>query len=436
MMNGTVEESPDTTVPEAWIVAAQGWAWTVSCVGGVGNLVTISTIAHQLYLGRLWRRHYQCGHRAGRPVVALEGDTLLLLHLSFCDFLYCAVNLPLTAITYNYAIGLSDTVPSKSFCTGAALFRYINALAEWTTLGLLTVQRCVDLGRSRGARFFRPRPTISFIVAIWLGSVLLQMDAIVQGHFSYDRTTYKCDMTQATAQVYFYCLQSLLPCLLMLTGCCSIIVQVRRNTGKLLDAGMPQELVASRCRNMVRSTALLLALLLLFLVCVIPICVYNVRTLITGDVSVPLNVAIYMLYWVQYGVNFLVYAAVNSKFRTAYKQFFQFARDKVSPSRARNDPCKLQMSHLLLTVSHLHTVTIMALPRHTTLRKKASESPQQLLLLLLLLHQPAPCPGSRSQRHSVRSSQCSSGSTFTPRGLQGCCTVASSQESIASFWGR
>ncbi|XP_069185300.1 protein trapped in endoderm-1-like [Procambarus clarkii] len=354
MMNGTVEESPDTTVPEAWIVAAQGWAWTVSCVGGVGNLVTISTIAHQLYLGRLWRRHYQCGHRAGRPVVALEGDTLLLLHLSFCDFLYCAVNLPLTAITYNYAIGLSDTVPSKSFCMCAGLFRYVNALAEWTTLGLLTVQRCVDLGRSRGARFFRPRLTLRFIVAIWLGSVLLQMNAIVKDQFNYDSTNYKCDMTNAKGRFYFFCLESLLPCCLMFTGSLSIIFQIWRNTRMLRAAGMAQDLVRQRFHRMLRSTALLLGLLLLYLICVIPVCVYRALTLADNINRVPLGIAIYMNYWTEYGINFLVYAASNANYRKAYKQFFKLILEQIWKSykslicNCSKSPSVLQLSSVIV----------------------------------------------------------------------------------------
>uniref|UniRef100_A0A0P4WSH0 G-protein coupled receptors family 1 profile domain-containing protein n=1 Tax=Scylla olivacea TaxID=85551 RepID=A0A0P4WSH0_SCYOL len=177
-MNDTdSEEGSGENVPLAWIMAAQAWAWTVSCVGGVGNFVTICAISYQLYLGRVWRRRHG---PVGRPVLTLEGDTILLLHLSICDFLYCVVNLPITAITYNYALGRAPDTPSKLFCTGAALFRYVNALAEWTTLGLLTVQRCVDLGRSRGARFFRPRPTLLFIAGIWVGSVVLQLAALTQ----------------------------------------------------------------------------------------------------------------------------------------------------------------------------------------------------------------------------------------------------------------
>ncbi|XP_045128558.1 protein trapped in endoderm-1-like isoform X3 [Portunus trituberculatus] len=306
-MNDSVGvEGDGESVPLGWIMAAQVWAWTVSCVGGVGNFVTICAISYQLYLGRVWRRRYG---PVGRPVVTLEGDTILLLHLSICDFLYCVVNLPVTAITYNYSLGHTPHQPSKLFCTGAALFRYVNALAEWTTLGLLTVERCVDLGRSRGARFFRPRPTLLFIAGIW-------------GHFSYDVDTFKCDMTHRTARLYFYALHSLLPCALMMVGCGSIIWQVHANSRALHDAGMSQEMVARRDRNLARSTVLLLALLLLFLACVLPVCAYNLYTLLSQTPSVHLNVAIYMIYWVQYGVNFCVYAAVNPKFRRAYRDLF------------------------------------------------------------------------------------------------------------------
>ncbi|XP_042218860.1 protein trapped in endoderm-1-like isoform X1 [Homarus americanus] len=386
-MNTSTVSPGDAPLPEGWIIAAQAWALTVACVGGVGNLVTLSTIAHQLYLDRMWRRgRYQHGKR---PVVSLEGDTLLLLHLSFCDFLYCTINLPLTIVTYGYAIDPKKGDPSKVFCTGAALFRYVNALAEWTTLGLLTVQRCVDLGRFRGARFFRPRPTIFFIVAIWVGSVLLQMGALTEGHFAYDRSSFKCDLSNTSARVYFYCLQSLLPCILMLTGCCSIICQVRRNTTKLLAAGMHKDLVTRRCRAMMRSTALLLALLLLFLFCVIPICVHNVETLLTGQINIPLNIAIYMLYWVQYGVNFFVYAAVNPRFRKACKQFFSIMSTKISmlwcKRRKRKEVYKPEISQLMLKVIPFHTMTVLALPilssGHGT---KASHSPMMMLVVMLV----------------------------------------------------
>ncbi|XP_042218863.1 protein trapped in endoderm-1-like isoform X2 [Homarus americanus] len=357
-MNTSTVSPGDAPLPEGWIIAAQAWALTVACVGGVGNLVTLSTIAHQLYLDRMWRRgRYQHGKR---PVVSLEGDTLLLLHLSFCDFLYCTINLPLTIVTYGYAIDPKKGDPSKVFCTGAALFRYVNALAEWTTLGLLTVQRCVDLGRFRGARFFRPRPTIFFIVAIWVGSVLLQMGALTEGHFNYDEETYKCDMTKPEARIFFYSLESLLPCGLMLTGCLSIIFQIWRNTRKLRAAGMPRDLVHQRFRKMLKSTALLLALLLLFLACIIPICVYNIMMLVTGRNQVSLGIGIFMFYWLQYAVNFMIYAASNTNYRKAYKYFFRSvaenARNFFKARTRRGETSTLRGSRLSSNITQVPDV--------------------------------------------------------------------------------
>ncbi|KAK8405456.1 hypothetical protein O3P69_001792 [Scylla paramamosain] len=126
-------------------------------------------------------------------------------------------------------------------------------------------------------------------------------------------------MTHHNARLYFYALHSFLPCVLMMVGCGSIIWQVHANSKALHDAGIHG---GEADRNLARSTVLILALLLLFLACVLPVCAYNLYTLLSLTPSVHLNVAIYMLYWVQYGVNFCVYAAVNPKFRRVYRELF------------------------------------------------------------------------------------------------------------------
>ncbi|XP_027229092.2 protein trapped in endoderm-1 [Penaeus vannamei] len=316
-----------------WIRGAQAWAWVICVVGGVGNFVTIATISHQLHLCRSKRSYYGRGLKSGEgghgtrprcqgPSIKLAGDTILLLHLSLCDFLYCVVNLPITAWSYN--VPLDDTLeaPGKAFCAGVATFRYLNALVEWMTLGLLTVQRCVDLRRSRGARLFKPLPTCVILLLCWLGCLAMMLGAVVQGNFEYNPDGFKCDMKEGKPKLYFHTFETLLPCCLMVVGCCSIIIQIWRNKRKLRASGMQPALVEKRNRDAWRSTALLLGLLLLFLVCVIPNAVYNVISFYPELVNSSVFVGIYAFYWTQYGVNFLVYAASNENYRRAYGHLF------------------------------------------------------------------------------------------------------------------
>ncbi|XP_068238145.1 protein trapped in endoderm-1-like [Palaemon carinicauda] len=315
-----------------WIHSAQVWAICVAVIGIVGNLMSIITIIWQF---DLWRR---CKQRSPnslsnnsryqvhqRPVIPMDGYTMLLLNLSVCDLLYCGVNLPITAYTYSYAF--SQRRPSVVFCSGAALFRYFNALVEWQTLTLITVQRCVDLRRSRGRRFFKPKPTMVFIVIIWVASAVPQLIILLPdiGGYGYDHVTFKCDIEGEMARFIFYSLESSLPCLLMPLGCFSIIYQIWCNVRALRKNGAPEDLVMDRFWDMMRSVTLILALLFTFLICVIPICVYNIVCLIRNESHVTLGIFIYMVYWIQYDVNVFLYVARNENFRKAFKQLIAFS---------------------------------------------------------------------------------------------------------------
>ncbi|XP_066965135.1 protein trapped in endoderm-1-like [Macrobrachium rosenbergii] len=347
-----------------WIHAAQAWAVCVAVIGIAGNAISIITITWQF---DLWRR---CRQRSPnfsstnsrslahqKPVIPLDGYTMLLLNLSVCDLLYCGVNLPITAYTYSYAFW--PCRPSVAFCRGAGLFRYLNALVEWQTLALITIQRCVDLRRSRGLRFFKPKPTMVFIVIIWVSSAVPQLIILLPdiGGYDYDRNTFKCDIDGEMARFIFYSLESSLPCLLMPLGCLSIIYQIWSNMRALRKNGASEELVMDRFRDMLRSVTLILALLFIFLICVIPICVYNLVCLVRKESHVALGIFIYMVYWIQYGVNVFLYVARNGNFRRAFKQLITFSvyklRQCVHKVRTRNPeaPSSLGSCHDLQSSS-------------------------------------------------------------------------------------
>ena len=71
-----------------------------------------------------------------------------------------------------------------------------------------------------------------------------------------------------------------------------------------------------------RSTILLLGLLFSYIFCVGFISVYHIIVLCTGNSHVKYQIIVYMIYWVHYGINFILYGAINKSYRKAFKVFF------------------------------------------------------------------------------------------------------------------
>ena len=178
-------EKAEPPLDKSLFQVAQVWACFICALGISGNLLTLATGAHQLCLAKRNRRtpEFMRRDRLGRgpqSFIKLQADTLLLLHLSLCDLLYCSISLPIIAL--NYDLALSDaytSVPSKQFCTASVVFRYLNAITEWMTLGLLAVERCLNMGRVRASHIFTPTCTCVLLVCCWGMALLLQVVPII-----------------------------------------------------------------------------------------------------------------------------------------------------------------------------------------------------------------------------------------------------------------
>ncbi|CAL4235810.1 unnamed protein product, partial [Meganyctiphanes norvegica] len=86
-----------------------------------------------------------------------------------------------------------------------------------------------------------------------------------------------------------------------------------------------------------RTTKVILRLLLVYIVCVIPICVFNIIQTITCFAKPLKDVGIflYCIYWLQYCINNLIYVVSNDKYRFAYKQFIALLRCSKIPAPRR-----------------------------------------------------------------------------------------------------
>lgn len=111
--------------------------------------------------------------------------------------------------------------------------------------------------------------------------------------------------------------------------------------------------VKSMCIRKNKTTRLIIVILTLFLVCVIPKCIYNVAihdSEFGEKRNKKIGIAVYCLYFVHYVANNFIYVVSNEKFRNIYHQFFCMilCREIPSPSTAiclgiyNNRTCRIQ----------------------------------------------------------------------------------------------
>lgn len=70
-----------------------------------------------------------------------------------------------------------------------------------------------------------------------------------------------------------------------------------------------------------RTTRVIVKLLFVYLVCVIPICVFNLCEAPNPGKHKDTGIAVYCLYWMQYCINNFIYVVSNGRYRRAYFQF-------------------------------------------------------------------------------------------------------------------
>ena len=90
------------------------------------------------------------------------------------DLLYCTFNLPLYAVQY-----LRQEWPfSSGMCYAFAAFRFINAYADWMSLALIAVSRCMGLiWKAKAEQYLSGKKGMVLIVLIWAYAIGLNSPA-------------------------------------------------------------------------------------------------------------------------------------------------------------------------------------------------------------------------------------------------------------------
>ncbi len=134
-------------------------------------------------------------------------------------------------------------------CVAFAAIRYINAFADWMSLGFIALSRCVGLVRPNIAeKVFAGRSGVSIIAGIWLYAVALVLPSVTGGvgSLGYNCRGGKCDFLgnddgnkeELSPHVIFYLIGFSLPCAVILLSYLFIWCYVRASTHFLRKTGL------------------------------------------------------------------------------------------------------------------------------------------------------------------------------------------------------
>ena len=108
----------------------------IMIIGVFGNLLTLITVPYAA-----------CRHKDKFPSI-WSPTTVLLLHLSLCDLLYCLLGLPMFLIgTFNIR-----WLNSVLFCYIATVVRNMVAVADFFTVAAIALTRSIGILRTLGFR--------------------------------------------------------------------------------------------------------------------------------------------------------------------------------------------------------------------------------------------------------------------------------------------
>ncbi|XP_023331362.1 uncharacterized protein LOC111703610 isoform X1 [Eurytemora carolleeae] len=138
----------------------------IIAIGGIGNLLTLLSVPYVFVRYPVTRYKFPW---LQNPM------TILILHLSLCDFLYCTLGLPFITLPTLYGY-----FPySKRVCRLTSLLRNLNAYSEFLTIACIALLRFKGLIKERfalpqtGNGFETPLRMIILCLLIWILSFVI-----------------------------------------------------------------------------------------------------------------------------------------------------------------------------------------------------------------------------------------------------------------------
>lgn len=316
--------SPDLhleQLPPSATLAAGLAAVLLAVLGLAGNLVTVASLA-------------------SHPRLRRQPTTLFVISLAVSDLLFCAVNLPITALRYF----------QRGWTLGAALCRlhpflfYGNYGASLISMVAIAVNRYVLIAHySLYCRVYR-RPFVLLMVAgVWLFSFGWLVPPLLSlwGSLGWQPATSSCTILRDAAgrspKMFLFLMGFTLPCLAIITCYSAIFYRVRSSRRAATSTSTPLSAarkavatVRSQRRDDIQLTKTMLTIFVVFLVTFLPAVLANV---LEERLPLPLlHLLASVLSWTSAAANPLVYSLLNSQYKEAFRATLRRPRSSASLS--------------------------------------------------------------------------------------------------------
>ena len=277
----------------------------IMIIGVFGNLLTLITVPYAA-----------CWHKDKFPRL-WSPTTILLLHLSLCDLLYCLLGLPMFLIG-TFSIKWLNSV---LFCYISTTARVIVAVADFLTVAAIALTRSIGILRTLGFRKMvcNRRLNLSIywlLVLIWVLSILINiffkivMSSVLDiDWFGFDTTVTRCFAT--------FGIGAIIPCFTTFFSYLILGLCLRRHIVKHKQE-TNQESSAEKKKLQVHLWILTLAYLF-FMLPMIIVDTGLLNLLVSDSQEESVARLLYSIYWWVFPVNFFIYLVFIKDFRDVYK---------------------------------------------------------------------------------------------------------------------
>jgi hypothetical protein len=290
-----------TKLSHGTTLAAGLVACLLALLGISGNLVTVVSLARDRKL-------------------RTQATTAFVISLAVSDLLFCAINLPLTALRYferGWTLG-------DALCKVYPFFFYGNYATSLISMVAIAVNRYVMIAHfGVYGRLYTRRGVLAMVAGVWIFSFGWMVPPLLSlwGELGPDPTSFTCtiikDSRGRSPKMFLFLLGFSLPCLAIITCYSAIFLRVRSSrltvTSTPLPSAKGHKALRAQRREDLQLTKAMLTIFVVFLVTFLPAVLANV---LEKRLHLPwLHLVASVLSWTSGVVNPFVYSLLNKQYK-------------------------------------------------------------------------------------------------------------------------